>query len=155
MKFIHYINSLPYALESTSRVIQEAITKDFKKNGISISHEEFVILDTIYCHPGILQIELAKKVLKSRAHTGKFLTSLENKGYIKREKAIKGSRQTIMLNYLTEKGSIIHAQTVEEIKKYINETMPESIKEEEIDKLVEFLNKLKSEVEKKRNVKFD
>lgn len=31
MKFTHYINSLPYALESTSRVIQEAIIRDFKK----------------------------------------------------------------------------------------------------------------------------
>lgn len=155
MKFTHYINSLPYALESTSRVIQEAITKDFKKHNIKIPHEEFVILDTIYCHPGILQIDLAKKVLKSRAHTGKFLNSLENKGLIKREKAIKGSRQTILLNYLTEEGKKVHAETVEEIKKYINETMPEIINDDDVDKLVDFLNTLKKEVEKKRNVNFN
>lgn len=155
MKFNHYINSLPYALESTSRIIQEAITKDFKQNGIKISHEEFVILDTIFCYPGILQIELARKVLKSRAHTGKFLTALENKGLIRREKAIKGSRQTIMLNYLTLEGEKVHSEVVDEIKKYINETMPQNISDEDVDRLVAFLNNLKQDVEKKKNVKFN
>lgn len=155
MKFTHYINSLPYALESTSRVIQEAIVRDFKRHKIQIPHEEFVILDTIFCHPGILQIELAKKVLKSRAHTGKFLNSLEQKGLIKREKAIKGSRQIILLNYLTDEGKKVHAETVTEIKKYINETMPSYLNDNDIQQLVDFLNKLKSEVENKREIKFD
>lgn len=155
MKFAHYINSLPYALESTSRVIQEAITRDFKTNGICISHEEFVILDTIYCHPGILQIDLAKKVLKSRAHTGKYLTALEQKGYVKREKAIKGSRQTILLNYLTDEGAKLHKSVVEQIKGYIDETMPQNLNDEDIDKLVSFLNAIKEDVEKRRKVKFD
>lgn len=155
MKFTHYINSLPYALESTSRVIQEAITKDFKSDNICISHEEFVVLDTIYCYPGILQIELAKKVLKTRAHTGKFLNVLEEKGLVRREKGVKGSRQTILLNYLTEKGELLHKEIVEKIKTYINNTMPKNFDDEDVDSLVKTLNFLKKQVETKRNIKFN
>ena len=155
MKFTHYTNSLPYIMETTSRVIQEAITKDLKKSGLNLSHEEFVILDTIFCHPGILQIDLAKKVLKTRAHTGKFLNTLEARGLIRREKRIKGSRQTILLNFLTDDGVVLHKTAVKEIKKSINDTMPAHLSDEDIDKLSAFLNELKIDIVTRKNIRFN
>lgn len=155
MKFVHYTNCFPYVLELTSRVIQEAINRDFKKNNLEISHMEFVVLDTIYCNEGILQIDLAKKLLKTRAHTGKFLNALLDKGLIERKKAIKGSRQVIMKNYLTEKGLSVHTHCVEEIKKYIDNTLPKTLKDDDVDKLVAFLLGIKQDVEKRCNINFD
>ena len=69
----HYTKTLPYELELTSRVLHEAAKCYFEQCNFPISPEEFAILDCLYLKPDIIQIDLAKMILKGRAHTGRFL----------------------------------------------------------------------------------
>ena len=78
----HYTKTLPYELELTSRVLHEATRCFFELQKFPISQEEFIILDCLYINPNIIQMEIAKLILKGRAHTGKFLKSLEEKKLI-------------------------------------------------------------------------
>lgn len=152
MKINRYTESLQYSLEAAARVLQEAISVKFKEFNMGISYDEFIILDEIFHSPGILQIDLAKNILKGRAYTGKFLVALEERGFIERKKAIKGKRQVVMPNFITAKGMKIHKSAVKFVKDYVD-CVP-AIKGMDIEKMINFLKILKSDVEKRYSVKF-
>lgn len=152
MKITRYKESLQYNLEATARVLQEAISVRFKELDFGLSYDEFIILDEIFHNPGILQIELAKRILKGRAYTGKFLVELEKKGYVERKTAIKGKKQVVIPVYITQNGKKVHKTAVKTIKDFM--TFMPSIEDNNIDKLIEFLQLLKENVENKYNVKF-
>ena len=116
----HYTQSLPYELELTSRVLHEAARCFFEQNDFPINQEEFVILDCLYMNPGIIQIELAKLILKGRAHTGKFLKSLEEKGFITRTPANQGSK-IIMESKITPSGMELYKRITDSLDAHIKE----------------------------------
>lgn len=147
-----YTESLQYNLEAAARVVQEAISAKFKEKNFGLSYDEFIILDEISHEPGILQIELAKRILKGRAYTGKFLIALEEKGFVERRSAIKGKRQVVMPNFITAKGKKVHKTAVNLIKEYVD-AMP-SVADKDIGKIINFLKTLKKDVEEKFQVKF-
>jgi DNA-binding MarR family transcriptional regulator len=153
MKYPHYIDSLPYELVLTSRIIHEAIDNLFEEKNFGISHDEYIILDTIYCHPNILQIDLAKLILKGRAHTGRFLMALEDKGLVTRTPARKG-RKLILLNNITPKGLKLCEHVSNVVEKEI-EDMNSCILEEKIDEVVNSLKFIREYVASKHTVKFN
>ena len=88
----HFTGSIFYEIELTAKYCKMLGNQVFEKFKANIPVEEFGILDTILCNPGICQRDLAKIVLRDRANTGKLLDSLEKKGFIKRKLAIKNNR---------------------------------------------------------------
>ena len=152
MKINRYTESLEYNLEATARVLQEAVSVKFKELNFGISYDEFIILDEILHETGILQIELAKRILKGRAYTGKFLIALEEKGYIERRTAIRGKRQVIMPNYITEHGKTVHKIAVKTVKDFDADIIDTT--NEGLESIMTFLKTLKNDIEKKYSVKF-
>ncbi|MDD3237116.1 MAG: MarR family transcriptional regulator [Candidatus Gastranaerophilales bacterium] len=152
MKINRYTESLEYNLEATARVLQEAVSVKFKELNFGISYDEFIILDEILHTPGILQIELAKRILKGRAYTGKFLIALEEKGYIERRTAIKGKRQVVMPNYITEEGIKVHKIAVQTVKDFDADILGAT--REDLQPIMFFLKTLKNNIEEKYRVKF-
>jgi len=148
----HYTGSLPYELLLTSRVLHETIDKFFENCKFPINHDEFAILDTIYCNPGIIQIDLAKLILKGRAHTGRFLMNLEQKGLVKRIPTQKGQRLTYK-NIITDEGQILYKDICNKIMKKIediNENFPQKIETE----IIENLRFLRKRCVERYNIKF-
>ena len=65
MKFEkHFIDSLGYEIELTSRICHELFKRWFEKNTDLLTIDEFIILDTIDCEHKLSQIELAHMTLK-------------------------------------------------------------------------------------------
>ena len=136
-KHFPYTDSIVFAAEYISRVSKEYVRKIIKDNNLPISYEEHIILDTIYFNPGCIQMEIAKKVFMQRSYLCKIITKLEELGFIKREKKIKGKRQVVMAVYLTPKG--------EEIYKKMHIVIRDSILNNQlvdIDKMIEIKNEL-------------
>lgn len=148
----HYTQSLPYELELTSRVLHEAARYFFEQNNFPINQEEYAILDCLYMYPGIIQIELAKLILKGRAHTGKFLKSLEEKGFITRNPANQGSK-IIMESAITPSGM--------ELYKRITDALEEHIKEAnkclniDVESVIRNLKLIRQSAMEKYNIKFN
>jgi DNA-binding MarR family transcriptional regulator len=143
---ITYNESIEYAAEYLAKAMQEAIRKIHKEQSFSISHEEYVILETIYLTPGIIQIDIAQKILMQRSYVGKLLNKLETLKYIERKREIKGTRQVIYKNYLTDAGKELYKQisefVVNEIYRITSEK--ERIEAERItSKLLDIANKIK------------
>lgn len=79
-----YIDSFPYEIELTARVCHENARQLIESITDEISIDEFTVLDTLTARSGLSQADLARLILKGKAHTGRFLISLEEKGFIER-----------------------------------------------------------------------
>lgn len=89
---VHYIDSIYYDLELTSIAMKAFGNQLFEHFGVELSPIEHAALDTISCHEGICQRDLAKLLLKDRANTGRICDSLEEKGFITRSIDLKQNR---------------------------------------------------------------
>ena len=143
------IGTIFYEIELTAKYCKMLGAQTFEKYNVGISVEEFAILDTLLCNPGICQRDLAKIVLKDRANTGKIIDSLEKKGLVKRSLSTKNNR-AVKLTELTSAG-------IEKAKEVSNKVKPhlamikDKIKESdlgEISKMLqEFRNVMKEVIE--------
>lgn len=137
----HYTESTFYAIELTSKYIKRMGLNYFNKMNMEISPEEFLALDVIMLNPGLCQRDLAKKILKDRAGTGRILLSLEAKGMVERFVTTKGNRLVRTMK-LTSKG--------EETKKKCEKILAPSIfklreefTEKDSEELIRILKKLR------------
>ena len=119
-----------------------------------INHEEYIILETIFLNPGIIQIDIAKKIITKRSYVCKFLSRLESRGYIRRENAIRGTRQIIMKNYITKEGERVYTK----VRNYFIKTFEERENYKEEIELIETtkstLFELSTKIKKDFNLKF-
>ena len=148
----HYTKTLPYELELTSRVLHEAAKCYFKQCNFPVSPEEFAILDCLYLEPDIIQIDLAKMILKGRAHTGRFLKSLKEKNFIIR-KPVKQKNKTITKNIITPEGLKLYNKMREQMDKYIRETNPDI--NIQINDVIKLLQGIRKNCTDKFDIKFD
>lgn len=148
----HYTQTLPYELELTSRVLHEATKCYFEQCNFPITPEEFIILDCLYLKPEIIQIDLAKMILKGRAHTGRFLKSLEEKKLIVR-KPVRQASRTITKNIITPEGLKLYKKMCADIDKYIQET--NSQLNIQINDVIRLLQIIRQNCTEKFNIKFD
>ncbi len=98
-------------------------------------------------------MKLANMILKGRAHTGRFLMSLENKGYIERIPSKNGQR-LVMISKVTKEGKKIHSKITKSIQQLASECS-ESLTDEMIDDLQKILNKIRTSLTEKFDVKFE
>lgn len=154
-KDIPYIESLPYKLKETAR-ISELMGRNFYKNyveNISILElDEFNILSHIKSVPNLSQSDLAKLVYKGKAHVGKILNEMEEKGYIKR---ILSTQNNMMVKYttITNKGTKLYNETNEAFRKLGTSTL-EEFTDEEITTFIALLDKFKQTILNKYEVYF-
>ncbi len=148
----HYTKSLPYELELTSRALHEATKSYFEQSNFPITPDEFIVLDCLYLKPDIIQIDLAKMILKGRAHTGRFLKSLEEKELIVR-KPVRQASRTITKNIITPKGLELYNKIRSQIDKYIEETNPNI--NIQVNDIINLLQAIRKNCVEKFNIKFD
>ena len=148
----HYTKTLPYELELTSRVIHEATKCYFEQCNFPITPEEFIVLDCLYLKPDIIQIDLAKMILKGRAHTGRFLKSLEEKKLMER-KPVRQSSRTVTKNIITPDGLKLYKKMCAEIDKYIQETNPQL--NIQINDVIKILQEIRKNCTDRFNIKFE
>lgn len=148
----NYTNTLPYELGLTSRVMQEAAIIFFKENNFHVTMDEFVILDCIYLNPDIIQIQLAKMILKGRSHTGKILKSLEDKNLVKRTPVRKNSKVVMKLE-ITKEGLDLYNEINSKINEWVGAI--DSSLTIKINDLIALLKSIRKDTEEKFNIKFD
>lgn len=107
---IPYTDSIVFAAEYLARTCREYARKIIKDNDLKLSFEEYLILDTVINNPGLIQMEIAKKLFMQRSYLCKLLAKLEEDAYIKREKVIKGKRQVVLSVFITNEGISVYNQ---------------------------------------------
>ncbi|HIS36093.1 TPA: MarR family transcriptional regulator [Candidatus Scatousia excrementigallinarum] len=146
----HYTDSIYYDIELTARIMKLLGTQVFENLKIGITPEEHAALDTIFCHPGICQRDLAKLILKDRANTGRILHSLESKNLITRTIDMKNNR-LIKKMIITDEGNKKLEETNDKVKLHL-QNVSCKFREEEIYKLQETLRAFRKNLEELVNM---
>lgn len=144
-KNVPYIEGLPYKLNETAR-ISELTARNFYKNYVMqksiLELDEFQLLSHIIYKPDLSQSDLAKLVYKGKAHIGKILTEMEEKGYITRSVS---THNNMMVKHtsLTEHGKKLYDETDDAFKQ-LGRVVMESFTDEEVDNFMYLLEKFKN-----------
>lgn len=148
-----YIDSFPYEIELTARMCHENARRLLESCTKELSIEEFSVLDTLIARPGLSQADLARLILKGKAHTGRFLMALEQKGLIERHVEERNGK-LIKVSDVTSKGKDLYKNIVEKFKPAIKE-FDKVITDEEINNVVKSLKKMRSAIEKVGQIVFE
>ena len=146
----HYTDSIYYDIELTARIMKLLGVQIFDKLQIGLTPEEHAALDTIFCHPGICQRDLAKLILKDRANTGRILNALEEKKFITRAIDIKNNR-LIKKKIITDEGNKNLAETNNKNKAHL-QNVSCKFSSDEIEKLQETLRAFRKNLEELVNM---
>lgn len=150
----HYVDSPLFKLECTAKVCERHFIQLFKKKvaNMGVTHGEFCVMDTIVKSPEISQIELARLLLKGRAHITQMLNSLEEKGLITRVNETKNGRQVRMTS-LTENGAKIYNSICDVLDKNF-EHMTKFFEEKDT-KLISYLEEIKEIITEGEKISFE
>ncbi len=133
---------LPYQIDFTANY-SKSFRREFQLKYVSseLSADEFGILHLIYDNPKISQTDIGKYLFKGKAHIGKMLNEMENKGYIKR---VVDTRNNIMIkrNEMTQKGLDIFKLAISKMS-LINEKMGKEFSQEEIIQFISYLKRFR------------
>ncbi len=140
-KFDHYTESLFYDIEFTAKYIKRMGYNRCSELNMGVSPEEVLALDIILLNPGICQRDLAKKLLKDRAGTGRVLLQLEAKKFVERFVDTKGNRLVRKMK-LTPKGEEMLSIATNKLDPYAKK-IAKTFSEENRKQLKELLDKLR------------
>ena len=145
VKTKHFTDTIFYQVELTARYSKMLGMQLFGKLGVGLTIEEFAALDTISANEELCQRDLAKMILKDRANTGKLLDSLESKGLIKRELAIKNNRPVKIVS-ITEQGEKVYQEIYIRLEPH-HKVVEEKIANTDLAKVGELLKDLREVLE--------
>lgn len=141
----HFTDTIFYQIELTARYTKMLGMQLFGKLGVGLTIEEFAALDTISASQELCQRDLAKLILKDRANTGKLLDSLEAKGLIKRELAVKNNRPVKIVS-ITEEGQKTYCEIYAKLAPH-HKIVKEKIANTDLAKVGELLRDLREILE--------
>ena len=133
-------DTLPYQIDYTAN-FNKAFRREFQNKFVKddLSADECAILIGIHRNPTITQSGLGKFLFKGKAHIGKILNDMEERGLVKR---IADTQDNIIVkrNIITPKGLEIIKKNIKEIQR-IKTVMENEFTQDEIEQFVEFLKK--------------
>ncbi len=141
----HFTDTIFYQIELTARYTKMLGMQLFGKLGVGLTIEEFSALDTISANEELCQRDLAKLILKDRANTGKLLDSLEAKGLIKRDLAMKNNRPVKIVS-ITEDGKKTYCDIYSRLEPH-HKIVEEKIANTNLSKVGELLRELREVLE--------
>ena len=141
----HFTDTIFYQIELTARYTKMLGMQLFGNLGVGLTIEEFSALDTISASEELCQRDLATLILKDRANTGKLLDSLENKGLVKRDLAVKNNRPVKIVS-ITELGKKTYNEIYARLEPH-HKIVKEKIANTDLEKLGELLRDLREILE--------
>jgi len=154
-KKIPYIEGLPYKLDEVARISELCARNYYKKYVMEksiLELDEFKILSHIMYNPDLSQSDLAKLVYKGKAHVGKILSAMEEKGYITRSITCHNNMM-VKHTSLTVYGKNIYNETDEAFRQ-LGLTVMEVFTDDEVDNFVYLLEKFKNRLLENNEINF-
>ncbi len=151
-RFQNFDDHLAYQIDYTSN-FNKSFRREFQAKYIdkNITPDEFTILYTISFIPNISQSELATLLFKGKAHVGKILNDMEEKGLIKRYAETRGN-MIVKRNEITPKGSEIFKIGHKEFEN-VKSIMNKHFSKDELQLFINFLKRYRDILETLVDVK--
>lgn len=141
----HYTETVIHSIDLIIRSLKLELKQKIDNLKMGVTGEQFVVLDTISCYPGIYQQKLSEILMKDKSNTTRVLKILEERGLIKREAGNHNNRLVYFL-FITPKGKKILKEIMPIMKEFLVEIF-ENITDDEISLLHHLSNKFQSDLD--------
>ena len=130
-------------IEQVARLGRHSASKFFDKNSnLSVSFNDFLILEALFDNPDIHQRNLAKILVRSVANLSRELDRLEKHGLVERTVDVK-DRRTVKTLKLSEAGQQVYQKACETCVKQV-ENIENVFTQKEYETFMNYLFKLKN-----------
>ncbi|MEE1119684.1 MAG: MarR family transcriptional regulator [Bacteroidales bacterium] len=130
-------------IEQVARLGRHSASKFFDKNSnLSVSFNDFLILETLFDNPDIHQRNLAKILVRSVANLSRELDRLEKRGLVERTVDVK-DRRTVKTLKLSEAGQQVYQKACETCVKQV-ENIENVFTQKEYETFMNYLFKFKN-----------
>jgi DNA-binding MarR family transcriptional regulator len=130
-------------IEQVARLGRHSASKFFDKNSnLSVSFNDFLILEALFDNPDIHQRNLAKILVRSVANLSRELDRLEKRGLVERTVDVKDKR-TVKTLKLSEAGQQVYQKACETCVKQV-ENIENVFTQKEYETFMNYLFKLKN-----------
>ena len=130
-------------IEQVARLGRHSASKFFDKNSnLSLSFNDFLILEALFDNPDIHQRNLAKILVRSVANLSRELDRLEKRGLVERTVDVKDKR-TVKTLKLSEAGQQVYQKACETCVKQV-ENIENVFTQKEYETFMNYLFKLKN-----------
>ena len=130
-------------IEQVARLGRHSASKFFDKNSnLSVSFNDFLILEALFDNPDIHQRNLAKILVRSVANLSRELDRLEKRGLVERTVNVK-DRRTVKTLKLSEAGQQVYQKACETCVKQV-ENIENVFTQKEYETFMNYLFKLKN-----------
>ena len=130
-------------IEQVARLGRHSASKFFDKNSnMSVSFNDFLILEALFDNPDIHQRNLAKILVRSVANLSRELDRLEKRGLVERTVDVK-DRRTVKTLKLSEAGQQVYQKACETCVKQV-ENIENVFTQKEYETFMNYLFKLKN-----------
>lgn len=130
-------NSLGYTIGKTNWYIKTLLSNLLRKEGLSITIEQWIVLKIISKNPGVSQTEIAEESLKDKTNITRILDLLEKGTLIERHRDSSDRRMNRI--YITDKGKRTLIAISPVIQK-TNEICTQSLTQKDMKELIKSLN---------------
>lgn len=134
--------SVGFIMNKTNMRLKNELAQNIKPHGVT--PEQWGILNRLWEKDGISQKDLSGKSFKDQPTTARILDILEKKGLVER-RANPADRRTYLL-FLTDEGLDLRNRLVPLALKTLEKAL-KGFSKEEVDKLMEWLNKIYSNLD--------
>ncbi len=141
-EIVDFTESVFYKIQQLAIYTKKLGENFFEIRNVDLTDDEFAALNYILNHPNICQRDLAKMLLRDRVRTGRILTSLEDKGFVKRVNSTKNNRLIRQLQ-ITKSGQKIYSEQFAIMSK-VMEKLLEKFSAQQMDELMESLSNLEN-----------
>lgn len=130
-------NSLGYAIGKTNWYIKTLLSNLLKKEGLSITNEQWIVLKIISKNPGVSQTEIAEESLKDKTNITRILDLLEKGALIERHRDSSDRRMNRI--YITDQGKRTLI-TISPVIQKTDEICTQSLTQKDIKELIKTLD---------------
>jgi DNA-binding MarR family transcriptional regulator len=130
-------------IEQVARLGRHSASKFFDKNSnLSVSFNDFLILEALFDNPDIHQRNLAKILVRSVANLSRELDRLEKRGLVERTVDVK-DRRTVKTLKLSEAGQQVYQKACKTCVRQV-ENIENVFSQKEYETFMNYLFKLKN-----------
>lgn len=136
---IDFDNSIGPWLGKTVKIVEYYLHEEFSQAGLDITKEQMIVLKKLYEQDSLNQNELAEQTFRDKSSLTRLLSTMERKGYIRRERCETDKRVNFVL--LTEAGAEMWERTKPVVQKVIGR-MRADLNPKEVRQLIAILKKI-------------
>lgn len=141
-EIVDFSKSVFYKIQQLAIYCDKMADNFFEIRNVDLTHDEFAALNFVLNNPDICQRDLAKLLLRDRVRAGRIITSLEDKGYIKRTNATRNNRLIRKLQ-ITNSGKKIYNEQFN-IMQQIMKVLTKKFSEKQMNELLASLSELEN-----------